>query len=247
MLHGNLEYNIVQVSPFGVKIYVGGEISIEKNVFLHQLRNCIYSDFAGEVEDVIVSYLSLYVRFKSVPDLDALHHLVHESFVLEETLNREVFLKFIPVCYEEPFSMDINDVIGYTGLSREDIIRIHSEKIYYVYFLGFLPGFPYLAGLDNRLHVPRRATPRTLLPEGSVGIGGAQTGIYPVDSPGGWNIIGRTPLKLFDPESPDPFLVKAGECIKFFPIDRKEFDRIFEKHRSYVKVDKVNLFEVLEQ
>lgn len=242
-----IEFNIVRVSPSGVKVYINGEIDVEKNIFLHQLRNRLYSTFGHEVEEVVVSYLSLYVRFKSNPDIEAVYSLVSESSMSEDLWNKEVFLKFVPVCYEEPFALDMFDVMNYTGLSKEDVIMIHSNKVYYVYFLGFLPGFPYLGGLDNRLHIPRRTTPRTLLPEGSVGIGGSQTGIYPIDSPGGWHIIGRTPLKLFDPNRSDPFLIRAGECIKFFPVDMTEFKLISQKYGSHIKTDKIGLYEVLRQ
>lgn len=130
----------------------------------------------------------------------------------------------IPVCYGGEFGEDLLDVAAHAGLSEEEVIRLHSEKEYNIYMLGFLPGFPYLGGLDPRLHTPRLANPRTKIPAGSVGIGGEQTGIYPLDSPGGWRLIGRTPLKLYDPDREEPFLYQAGDYIRFVPITREEYE-----------------------
>lgn len=130
----------------------------------------------------------------------------------------------IPVCYGGEFGEDLPDVAAHAGLSEEEVIRLHSAKEYNIYMLGFLPGFPYLGGLDPRLHTPRLANPRTKIPAGSVGIGGEQTGIYPLDSPGGWRLIGRTPLKLYDPDREEPFLYQAGDYIRFVPITREEYE-----------------------
>lgn len=130
----------------------------------------------------------------------------------------------IPVCYGGEFGEDLSDVAAHAGLTEEEVIALHSSKEYNIYMLGFLPGFPYLGGLDRRLHTPRLENPRTRIPAGSVGIGGEQTGIYPLDSPGGWRLIGRTPLKLYDPEREEPFLFDAGDNIRFVPITREEYE-----------------------
>ncbi len=106
------------------------------------------------------------------------------------------------------------------------MIRIHSSRDYRIYMLGFLPGFPYLGGLDKRIHTPRLTTPRTKIPAGSVGIGGEQTGIYPMESPGGWQLIGRTPLKLFDVKRTERPLYEAGDTIRFIPITFEEYHKI---------------------
>jgi len=132
----------------------------------------------------------------------------------------------IPVQYGGEFGPDIQVVADHNGLTAEQVIAIHSGTDYPIYMIGFTPGFCYLGGLDKRIHTPRRKTPRTVLPGGSVGIAEAQTGMYPVDSPGGWQIIGRTPLKLFAPERANPFLYEAGDRIRFVPIVRQEFERI---------------------
>ncbi len=131
----------------------------------------------------------------------------------------------IPVCYESRYGLDLETVARQTGLSPNEIGRRHAHASYRVRCLGFSPGFPYLSGLPRALFVPRRATPRTSMPAGAVAIGGAQTGIYPLPSPGGWNIIGRTPLRLFDPARGPAALLRAGDWIRFVPIGRQEFER----------------------
>ena len=135
----------------------------------------------------------------------------------------------IPVCYEtEEFAPDLRKVAAHAKLTAEEVIKIHSSTDYLIYMMGFLPGFPYLGGMDPRLETPRLETPRTKIPAGSVAIGGAQTGLYPVESPGGWNIIGCTPLKLFDMKRKPFFLYEAGDKIRFEPITREEFDNFDE-------------------
>lgn len=136
----------------------------------------------------------------------------------------------IPVCYEgEEFAPDFKKVAEHANLSTKEVIRIHSSTDYLIYMMGFLPGFPYLGGMEKCLETPRLETPRTKIPAGSVAIGGAQTGLYPVESPGGWNIIGRTPLKLFDLNRNPHFLYNSGDKIRFEPISRKEFEDFDEK------------------
>jgi KipI family sensor histidine kinase inhibitor len=132
----------------------------------------------------------------------------------------------IPVLYGGEYGEDIADVAAYTKLTEQQIISLHSEKEYLIYMLGFLPGFAYLGGLDPRLHTPRLKNPRTKIPQGSVGIGGEQTGIYPLASPGGWRLIGRTPLKPYDPARKEPFLYQAGDYIKFDPVTAEEYKQI---------------------
>ena len=135
----------------------------------------------------------------------------------------------IPVCYEEEFGIDLSKVVDYTGLSAREVISLHTSPSYTVFAIGFLPGFPYLGGLPPELAVPRRSKPRLLVPKGAVGIGGTQTGIYPIESPGGWNLIGRTPLDLYDPNRPHPFLLQAGDQLTFDPISSQQFYEMKEQ------------------
>jgi inhibitor of KinA len=130
----------------------------------------------------------------------------------------------IPVCYDSEFAPDLGRVAEHTKLSARKIVELHSATEYRVACIGFVPGFPFLTGLAKKLATPRRDVPRKEIPPGSVGIGGAQTGIYPLRSPGGWNLIGRTPLKLFDPAKDPPTLLRAGDRVRFRAITRQEFD-----------------------
>lgn len=132
----------------------------------------------------------------------------------------------IPVCYGGEMGPDLGEVARMKGLTEEEVIYLHSGAVYRVYMLGFTPGFPYLGGLPPQLATPRLATPRTLVPAGSVGIANEQTGIYPFASPGGWRLIGRTPLSLFSPDREPPSLLSPGDSLRFFPITREEFEAL---------------------
>ena len=132
----------------------------------------------------------------------------------------------IPVCYGGVFGPDIETVAQHAGLSVSEVVSLHAGHDYLIDMLGFLPGFAYLGGLDERLHTPRLATPRTAIEAGSVGIGGAQTGIYPLASPGGWQLIGRTPLRPYDPAREEPILYRAGDYLRFVPITETEYHAI---------------------
>jgi inhibitor of KinA len=131
----------------------------------------------------------------------------------------------IPVRYGEELGPDLEQVAAFGRMSQSDAIAFHAKPIYRVFMLGFVPGFAYLGIVDSRIAMPRRTTPRVRVPAGSVGIAGVQTGIYPAETPGGWHLIGRTPLKPFDALRPEPFLMKAGDSVQFYPIDRAEFER----------------------
>jgi inhibitor of KinA len=130
----------------------------------------------------------------------------------------------IPVCYDQNFAPDLDEITHRIGLSTEEVIKLHCSVTYRVSCLGFTPGFPYLSGLPAELTTPRRPVPRKKVPAGSVAIGGKQTGIYPADSPGGWNIIGRTPTRLFTPVKNPPALLCPGDNVRFRTINRDEFD-----------------------
>ena len=130
----------------------------------------------------------------------------------------------IPVCYGGDLGPDLEDVARQHSLSVDDVVRIHADGDYLVYMVGFMPGFAYLGGLAPELVTPRRSSPRTAVPAGTVGIGGQQTGVYPLVSPGGWNLIGRTPLRIFDATRENASLLEAGDRVRFVPISRTDFD-----------------------
>lgn len=135
----------------------------------------------------------------------------------------------IPVCYENNYAPDMPELMRHTGLSRQQIIHRHTHIYYYVYMLGFAPGFPYLGGLDSTLAIPRKSEPRLAIPAGSVGIADKQTGIYPLESPGGWQLIGRTPLNIFNINQTPPAYILPGNYIQFVPINSDQFEKMNQK------------------
>ncbi len=179
---------------------------------------------AGIVE-IIPAYRSLMIIYDPlrtrVPELEQMLESVESRLARIEIPPPRIVE--IPVCYGGDFGPDIQFVADHGGLSVNETIKIHCGTTYLVYMIGFTPGFPYLGGLPRRLHAPRLDTPRIRVPAGSVGIANDQTGIYAIDSPGGWRLIGRTPLKLFEPTKKEPFLYSAGDLIKFVPISQDEY------------------------
>ena len=130
----------------------------------------------------------------------------------------------IPVCYGGELGPDLAGVAAFAGMPEDDVVRLHTTTTYRVFMLGFVPGFAYLGIVDERIAMPRRSTPRVRVPSGAVGIAGVQTGVYPAETPGGWQLIGRTPVKPFDASRTDPFLMQAGDSVQFYRIAREEFD-----------------------
>lgn len=214
------------VGVSGVLAVLGDAISEQTGAQVAALREAIADAHMVGVEETIPAYASLLVKYD--PFLTDYAALCEALRGLESRLSAvssgEGRVVEIPVCYGGAYGEDLPFVAQHAGLSEQEVVALHSARPYRIYMLGFLPGFPYLGGLDERLHTPRLATPRTKIPAGSVGIGGKQTGIYPMESPGGWQLIGRTPLTLFAPDCPLPYA--AGDRIRFVPIDEAEFERI---------------------
>ena len=186
------------------------------------------------VEAVVPAYRSLSILYDPLATHPAGLVKILRALEADSRVGRPAEAKIvpIPVCYGGEFGPDIGVVSEHTGLREEEIIALHSAGDYRIYMIGFTPGFCYLGGLEPRLRTPRRKTPRMNLPAGSVGIAESQTGMYPVESPGGWQIIGRTPLRLFAPLRESPFLYEAGDRIRFVPVDRIEFDRLYKTEWS---------------
>ncbi|WP_058306665.1 5-oxoprolinase subunit PxpB [Gracilibacillus massiliensis] len=149
-----------------------------------------------------------------------------------DSKNDQGTLHMIPVCYEEEYGIDLATLADINHFSVEEVIKIHTSPIYHVGFLGFSPGFPFLTGMDQRLATDRRDKPRLEVAKGSVGIAGGQTGIYPSSSPGGWNIIGRTPINLLPFKKDRPTLFSPGDQLKFYAISKSEFEQIYQEERT---------------
>lgn len=178
------------------------------------------------IEGSIIGYHSLMLVYKETPKKDEIEELQelyqnkYSSRKVESTLWK------IPVCYDTQLGVDLEELAKSLELTPQELIEKHSNTVYSVYFIGFLPGFLYLGGLEKCLHFPRKATPRLQVPKGSVAIGGSQTGIYPQQSAGGWNIIGRTPVSLFDVHKQEPCFAKSGDKIQFVPISLSEYKEL---------------------
>ncbi len=157
---------------------------------------------------------------------DALAQAIEQSFAIEATPGRRVVL---PVCYDATMAPDLQRVAELTGLSTKEVIARHQSGVYEAELVGFMPGFAYLAGLNPKLAVPRLPTPRSAVPAGALGITGSQCAVYPSGTPGGWNLIGRCPLQLFDPNREQPALIALGDTVQFESISLSEFERLWNK------------------
>lgn len=177
--------------------------------------------------DLIPAYRTLLVVYDPLAIThDALRERLRAMERTAASITPAARLITIPVAYGGEFGPDLPAVAAHTGFSEAEVVARHTAGAYLVYFLGFSPGFPYLGGLDPALATPRLPEPRLRVPAGSVGIAGGQTGVYPEATPGGWQLIGRTPVRLYDPEAADPFLLRAGDELRFRAIDADEFARL---------------------
>jgi len=179
-----------------------------------------FAEYVPAFTTVTIFYEPLTVSYESV-QLHLEEMLAEMSVHSEKPLSR---LVDIPVVYGGRWGPDLDTVALHARLSTEEVIRLHSQTEYLVHMIGFAPGFPYLAGLNENIATPRRAVPRSHIAPGSVGIAGKQTGIYPIATPGGWQIIGRTPVRLFDVRRTEPALLRAGDRIRFVPVTDTAFD-----------------------
>ncbi len=190
--------------------------------------------------ETVPAYRSLCVYYDTqqinYAEIVALLQKIYQQ--LTESSRTAAMLVEIPVCYEEPFALDLAHVAKVNHLTKREVIDIHCSPYYRIYMLGFTAGFPYLGGLDKRIATPRLNKPRTNVAAGSVGIAAEQTGIYPTASPAGWQIIGRTPLKLYDVTRTEPILLKAGDYLHFYPINGQQFNEIAANRAAYKLIKK---------
>jgi inhibitor of KinA len=199
------------------------EINERASALAHRLR----WRWGGILRDVVVGYCTVTVYFDPLRvDAPWLESEIHAAAgPSRQTMRTGNAVVEIPVCYEGDLAPDLADVAAFGGCSTEEVVALHTGRIYRVYMVGFIPGFAYLAEVDSRIAAPRRATPRTAVPAGAVAIAGGQTGIYPAVTPGGWNIVGRTARKPFDPTRSDPFLFEVGAEVRFRAVSRAEFEQ----------------------
>lgn len=229
-------------------------VYLNKPRFLQAGESCIVVEFADEIDrsanDAVMNLRHWFEIQKTIPVVECLPTYrslavyfdpltVSSEAVIEEAkraldskagivkgAHKEIS---IPVCYGGEYGPDIQNVAEHAGISEEEVIKRHSDKVCHCYMIGFVPGFAYLGGMDESIATPRLANPRTVIKGGSVGIAGKQTGIYPIDSPGGWQLIGRTPLRLFTPEAEQPTLIDSGYGVRFVPISEDEYKKIEEQ------------------
>lgn len=193
-----------------------------------RLAAALKSAAIAGVRDVVPTYRSVAVFFDPLRTQydDLVRRLERGASGLERTSPERRAPIQVPVCYGGEFGPDLADVAKGANMSPEEVVALHSHGIYRVFMLGFLPGFAYMGLVDPRIAAPRRATPRLRVSKGSVGIAGRQTGIYPSDTPGGWQLLGRTPAEPFRISRPSPFLFTAGDAVQFVPVDRSEYERL---------------------
>ena len=215
----------------------GNEISTTVNEKVRTLSYVIEDEKPEGVSEVVPTYRSLMVHYD--PLKADFNKMVKQLKELESKLeNIELpppVVTEIPTLYGGEYGPDLEMVAQHTNLTEKEVVEIHSAPEYLIYMLGFTPGFPYLGGTDQRISTPRLQQPRTKIRGGSVGIAGTQTGIYSIDSPGGWRLIGWTPVKLYDLKAENIFLLKAGNYVRFVPISEEEYEQIREniENRSY--------------
>lgn len=212
----------------GLLVKLGDSIDRKTNRRVHILSENVRRTNLDGVEDIVPGYCSLLILFDPLKKSYAA--LLQEIQSLNQNLvygnPRQTRRLEIPVCYGGDYGPDLEDIATLHQLSEAEVIRQHSSSDYLVYFIGFCPGFPYMGEVPSSIATPRLARPRIRVPSGSVGIAGSQTGIYPIETPGGWRLIGQTPVKLFDPSSEPPNLLRAGDSVRFVPISPAEFDTI---------------------
>ena len=206
----------------------GDAIDARLNARVRQLQHALEDLRPPGVTELVPTYRSLLVHY----DPMVVRHESAAALVLDaagqlpDDAGGPTRVVTIPVIYGEAEGPDLAEVAAHAGLGEAEVVNLHAAGDYLVYMIGFMPGFPYLGGLHPAIATPRLTTPRTRVPAGSVGIAGAQTGIYPAESPGGWRLIGRTPVRLFDPRLDPPVLVQAGDHLRFMPVSRREYEAI---------------------
>jgi len=207
----------------------GSTINLNINRRVHALDHVISKAKLKGVKECVPTYRSLLIYYD--PSETSYEPLIFQTKDLEAKLDESSVFAHervleVPVVYGNEYGTDLGSVARYHGLQEDEVIRLHSGRDYTVYMIGFVAGFPYLGEVAEEIATPRLKTPRLRVPAGSVGVAEKQTGIYPCESPGGWQVIGRTPLKLFDIEKRPPTLVLPGDTVRFRPVGKEEFENL---------------------
>lgn len=212
----------------GIQMVFGDHINEEVSLRIKSFMQLLTDQKRLPIIDFVPAYttLSIYYDVLKMDYTDMVENLRVLSLEVPKELQNRPSIIEIPTCYGGIHGPDLSDVAAHNQLTPEEVISIHTSKPYLIYMLGFSPGFPYLGGMSEQIACPRLATPRAMVLKGSVGIAGEQTGVYPIESPGGWRIIGRTPLPLYQPKAEIPILLQAGDYVRFVAIEPKEFDDI---------------------
>jgi inhibitor of KinA len=220
-------HRIVPAGDSVVIVEFASRIDAAVNAQVVALAASVRATALPGVRDVVPTFCSVAVYFDPLrTDVDALlARLDREAARTPPDPAPASSPVRIPVCYGGAFGPDLAGVARFAGMSEAEIIELHSGPVYRVFMLGFVPGFAYMGTVDPRIAAPRRPTPRVRVPAGSVGIAGAQTGIYPSESPGGWQLLGRTPVKPFDLGRLQPFLLQPGDAVSFYRIEAEDYER----------------------
>ena len=230
------------ISPVGdraISIDFGQVIDPKINRHIRQTIERIKALQLEGIIELVPTYCALLVEYDAMCySYSEICNIIEPTLDegMTDTTNELVTVVEVPTVYGGEFGPDLSFVASHNHLSEDEVISIHSGTDYLVYMLGFIPGFTYLGGMNPRIATPRLSSPRTLIPAGSVGIAGEQTGTYPSDSPGGWQIIGRTPVTMYDMSKAQAALLNAGDYVRYVPIDESEFHRIKALGTDYVPV-----------
>lgn len=229
-----MEYTLRELNEYAFMIDFGHIISEEKHLYIQSISSYLENDPFPWMIELVPAFTTITLYYDPIKIVKMTetnsrpyHFVANQVHTLIKTIKRsepcEPRTITIPVCYGGELGPDLEHVAKYNNLTVDEVIHIHSKADYIVYMIGFAPGFPYLGGMSEKISTPRRSTPRISIPAGSVGIAGGQTGVYPIETPGGWQLIGQTPLALFKPSESSPSLLHAGDRIKFTPISYKQF------------------------
>jgi len=238
-----MAYPLIKITgDTSLAVIFGDEISEEMNVRVRTFDAAVAGTGIAGIYETVPTYCTVTIHY--APEVIRFNELksrlieMLESDTASEDIGVADVIE-IPVLYGGEYGPDLDFVAEHNGLTPAEVIEIHSRPEYLLYMLGFTPGFPYLGGMDERIATPRLTSPREKIPAGSVGIAGKQTGVYPMDTPGGWQIIGRTPVPLYNPHAEQPILLDAGMHVKFIPVPEKEYMDILGQVEDSIYVPRI--------